>query len=46
MQTFLRYFNNALPLLGVALILGAAAYFIALAVLKRRGARLSGARKL
>ena len=46
MQTFLRYFNSALPLLGVALILGAAAYFIALAVLKQRGARLSGARKL
>ena len=46
MQTFLRYFNSALPLLGVALILGAAAYFIALALLKRRGARLSDARKL
>ena len=46
MQTFLRYFNSALPLLGVALILGAAAYFIALAALKRRGARLSDARKL
>ena len=46
MQTFLRYFNSALPLLGAALILGAAAYFIALAVLKRRGRRLSGAWKL
>ena len=46
MQTFLHYFNNALPLLGAALILGAAAYFIALAVLKRHGRRLSGAWKL
>ena len=46
MQTFLRYFNSALPLLGAALILGAAAYFIALAALKRRGRRLSGAWKL
>ena len=46
MQTFLYYFRSALPLLAAAAVLGAAAYFIALAVLKRRGRRLSGAWKL
>ena len=46
MQTFLYYLKSALPLLAAAAVLGAAAYFIALAVLKRRGRRLSGAWRL
>ena len=46
MQTFLSYMRSALPLLVVALVLGAATYFVAFAVLKKKGRGLPARWKL